>query len=186
MEKRILKVPEWKGQIVFDYETVYFCLVIAFLLAGVILCFMGYKYMRTLCVAVLGCAAGVIGIRVGERLTQNQVLKMCLFVVSVYVSVAMIHVVSEALISAFRRLAVWEKLLKKQYIAAACLGAGVVAVTTYECVYRSPAIAAVLFVLLAVAGVLHGKKKSANRRIFYTYDDLCARKPVCGKEEIDA
>ncbi len=181
-----MKMPEWTGRIIFDYETVHLCLVIAFLLAGGILCFMGYKYMRTLCTAVLECAVGVIGIRVGERLTQNQVLKMCLFLVFIYMGAVVIHVASDVLLTAFRRWTDWEKLLKRQYAIAAFLGAGVAAGTIYGYVYRSPVIAALLFVLLSAAGAVHGKKRAADRKIFYTYDDLCARKPLCEEEDADA
>ena len=186
MGKKILKIPEWTGKIHFNYETVHFCVVIALLLAGLLLCFVGYKYMQTFCVAVLGCIVGVIGINIGEKVTQREILKMCFFILFVLIGVAIIYETSKALLSVLRRWSGWEKVLKWQYVVTACLGAGVVVATIYRYVYSSFTVVTMLFLLLAAAGTLHGKKKAANKRIFYTYDDLCARKPICGEEDDNA
>lgn len=186
MREKILKVPEWKGKIIFDYEMLHFCLVIAFLVAGLVLCFMGYKYMKTLCIAFLGCVFGALGVHVGEMVTQSDILKMCLFVVFVFAGVAIVYEISDALQPILRRWPSWVKLLEKQYLIAAVLGAGVTAVTVYSCIYRSIIIAGLIFLLLAVTATLYGKKKATNKKVFYTYDDLCARKPICEGEDMNA
>ena len=76
MGEWILKMPDMEGGLTFNYELVSFVMVIAFILAGLVLCFMGYKYLQALCIVALGCFCGLVGIRVADTMTQNLILKM--------------------------------------------------------------------------------------------------------------
>lgn len=183
MDKWILKVPEWKGAIIFDYETVFFIIVIAMIISGLVLCFMGYRYFQTLCTVVVGCILGFVGIQLGEAAVQNVVLKMSLFVMIAFMGTFLFYVILIPVKIGLRKLPFWEQICKKQYIFAAILGAGTVGIVAYQCVYRSLPAAIILFVGLTLTGAWWGKRQAAKRRPFYTYDDLYHREPLPEKGE---
>ena len=171
----ILKVPKWQGKILFDYETVSFLMVIALMLAGLVLCFMGYKYLQVLCILVLGCITGATGIWIGDRITSNPVIKMCFFVMFTFLGVCMFYFISILIAGMIKKLHIRYFISKWQYFIAAILGAGVVSTVTYLRVYRSTWVAVALFAGLTAAGTFWGKKQTAKRKPFYTYDDLYER-----------
>lgn len=177
MEHLILKVPEWRGSIVFDRETIMFLLVIAVFFAGISICFRGYQYFRVLCVAALGCLFGMAGIIIAQRVTSHHVVMMIFWVTFTFVCACISYYISGLVDSLFRKLHIREKLAAKQYLISALLGAAVVCVDVYAGIYRSPFVL-LLFALLAAAGGFYGRKKAAQRRPFHTYDDLCAIEPL--------
>lgn len=178
MNNWILRIPAWEGELRFTYETVFFFMVIATLLAGLVLCFMGYKYLQMLFLLVLGCLMGIMGIRVTDGMTQNLVLKMCLFVIFTFLGICMLYALSTIAVTVLKKLHIKEKTDRYSYLISAFLGAGIVGVVTYLCVYRSILIVFPAFVVLFAAGTLWGKKQAAKRKVFHTYDELCERKPL--------
>ena len=181
MDKWILRVPMWEGTIEFTYDTVSFILVIVTLLAGLILCFMGYKYLQALCLVVLGCLMGIAGIRLTDGMTQNLVLKMCLFVIFTFLGVCLFYGFSIIVVSVLKILHIKEKCARYGYLFSAFFGAGIVGVVTYLYVYRNILAVSLLSVVLFVSGALWGKKQAAKRKVFHTYDELCELKPLEGE-----
>lgn len=178
MDKWILRVPVWGGAIEFTYDTVSFLLVIVTLLAGLILCFMGYKYLQALCLVVLGCLMGIVGIRLTDGMTQNLVLKMFLFVIFTFLGVCLFYGISILVVSVLRKLHIKEKCARYNYLLSAFFGAGIVGVVTFLYVYRGILAVSVLSAALFVSGAFWGKKQAAKRKVFHTYDELCERKPL--------
>lgn len=178
MNNLILRIPAWKGELKFTYETVFFFMVIATLLAGLMLCFMGYKYLQALFLIVLGCLMGIVGIRVTDGMTQNLVLKMCLFVIFTFLGICLLYALSNIAVTVLKKLHIKEKTDRYSYLISAFLGAGIVGVVTYLCVFRSILIVIPMSVLLFAAGSFWGKKRAAKRKVFHTYDELCERKPL--------
>lgn len=183
MEHFILKVPEWNGRIVFDWETVIFVLVIAILLAGLLLCFWGYRYLRTLCIVTLACITGIVSMQMAQKLADNAVVRMYAWILFTFICTCIFYYISCYINSLLRKLHMREKLADKTYLIAALLGAAVVSVDTYFAIYCSPLVL-VLFVMLAVAGTLHGKKKKASQRVFYTYEELYQRKALAEERTV--
>lgn len=178
MDKWILKVPVWEGEIEFTYDTVSFLLIIVTLLAGLILCFMGYKYLQSLCLVVLGCLMGIVGIRLTDGMTQNLVLKMCLFVIFTFLGVCLFYGLSILAVSVLKILHIKEKSARYSYLISAFFGAGVVGVVTFLYIYRGILAVSVLSVVLFVSGAFWGKKQAAKRKVFHTYDELYEQKPL--------
>lgn len=177
MDKWILRVPAWEGEIEFTYDTVSFLLIIITLLAGLILCFMGYKYLQSLCLVVLGCLMGIVGIWLTDGMTQNLVLKMCLFVIFTFLGVCLFYGISILMVSVLKTLHIKEKYAPYTYLFSAFFGAGVVSVVTFLYVYRGILAVSVLFVVLFASGAFWGKKQAAKRKVFHTYDELYGQKP---------
>lgn len=182
MERWVLNVPEWKGRIVFNYETIHICLIAALLVTGLALCFMGYKYLQLLCTVFLGICSGMILIRATETLTQNEILQMSIFITVLYVGMKLIHFLFKMLRKVLEKCRVWISLLKLQYMLAACMGAGIVSVVVYWSIYRSRVCALILAVVFAAAGTVHGRRQAEKRPAFHCYDDLCALKLSAGEE----
>ena len=174
----ILKIPEWKGAIIFDYETVFFIMVLAMMLSGLILCCEGYRYFQTLCTLVVGSILGMMGVQIGEITIQNIILKMSFFVIFAFFGTFVFYVFLIPVKSIFKKLSIWNVLCSKQYLFAAILGGGMVAVVLYQYVYRSLLTAWALFAILAITGALWGKRQAAERKPFYTYDDLYKMEPL--------
>lgn len=183
MEKWILRPPEWTGKILFNYETIHFCLIVAFLLTGIAICFMGYKYLQTLGTVFLGIWLGMAVIRAVEMMTGSEILKMSIFVTALYAGIAMIHFVLRQIRRGMEKCGIWITLLKIQYVIAALAGAGIVAFFIYSCVYRSRGAAVLSGIILAAAGIIHGNREAQKRPAFHSYDELCARKPSERKDE---
>ena len=178
MEAFILNVPKWQGEITFSYGMVSFLIVIALLLVGLVLCFMGYKYLQTLCIVVLGCLSGATGIWIGDRMTDNPILKMCFFVMFTFLGVCLFNFISILIVSGMKKMQMQYKFSKWQYLISAILGAGLVSIVTYLRVYHSIPVAVALFVGLTAVSAFWGKKQALKRKIFYTYNDLYDREPL--------
>ncbi len=183
MGEWILKMPDMEGGLTFNYELVSFVMVIAFILAGLVLCFMGYKYLQALCIVALGCFCGLVGIRVADTMTQNLILKMCFFVMFTFLGVCIFYFLSILIISVLKALHIKNALAKRMYLFAALLGAAVVGAVTYIKIYNGLYVALGLFAVLGITGSLWGKKKAAERKPFHTYDELYEMKPLPKEEE---
>lgn len=185
MGEWILKVPDLGGEFTFNYELVSFLVVIALLVAGLVICLMGYKYLQTLIIVALGCFGGAVGIKIADSMTQNLILKMCFFVMFTFFSACVFYFISILIVSVLKALRIKNALAKRMYLVAAPIGAGVVGVVTYTSVYRSYIVAAALFVVLWISGTIWGKIRSSKRKTFHTYDELYNMKPLA-KEEKEA
>ena len=84
MEDFILQVPQWQGEVRFDYTMVSFLLIWIVLFSAIMLCVWGYKYFQSMCLLVLGSLCGVVGIIAADTMTENLVLKMIFFIMFVF------------------------------------------------------------------------------------------------------
>ena len=178
MNTWIFELPEWQEGIVFEEQWVLFFLGVVLLFTGFALSFIGYKQMQALSMVALTCLLGMTGFWLGERMTQNAVLKMYFFVVFLFVGTYFLKLLLDGLALLMKKRQVYEKLLRKQYLIAAPLGAAITSGVLYCNMYRSLPVVWGLFAGLTIVGILWGKKRSAQNVIFYTYDDLYHRKPL--------
>lgn len=175
-----MQVPRWNGAISFTYEVVTFFLVIALLAVGGMLCFFGYQYFFTLCMVILGCCCGMTGIWIADGMTQNRILQMCFFVMFTFLGTCLFYLVSIVIRSFLKKIHMRNTLKKNGYWIAAVLGAGIIGVVVYRNLYQRLWVAALLFAFFAGCGSLYGKKKAAERKPFYTYEDLLELSPLAG------
>lgn len=178
MEDFILKVPVFETDNYFTYDVVMFLLLWLSLAAGILLCFWGYKYAQTLILLVLGCVCGIIGIRIGETMTANIILKMSFFIMFTFFGVCMLYLLSILLGVLLARLKLREKLFQALHIITAVLGGVLTGALIYLQIFHNIWAAGVIGVVMAVAGSIYGKKKAAERKPFYTYDDLYRMEPL--------
>lgn len=178
MESFILKVPVLNADNYFTYDVIMFLLLWLSLAAGILLCFWGYKYAQTLILLVLGCLCGIIGIRIGETMTSNTILKMCFFIMFTFFGVCMLYLVSILLSVLLVRLRLRDRLFQMLHIITAVLGAILIGALIYLQIFQNVWAAGAICVVMAVSGSMYGKKKAAERKPFYTYDDLYRMEPL--------
>ena len=178
MKNFILEIPKWEGQISFSNELVTLILVVIALVAGVLLCFWGYRYFQTIALVLLGCLCGKIGYQIGESMTGNEILKMCIFVIFAFFGVCMCYCLSIIGTKTTKGMGIQTFLHRTLHIIASLAGALIVAVVTYTQVYRNLLVVILGAVILAVAGIWYGNRNLKAKRVFHTYDDLSKLEPL--------
>lgn len=185
MQDFILKIPKWEGEIVFSQELITLILVIVALITGVLMCFWGYRYFKTIALVLIGCLCGIIGYKIGEGMTSNLVLQMCIFVMFSFLGVCLFYFLSMLWVWLLDKLKIRSFIQKALHIIASLAGALLVGGVTYFMVYQNAIVVIIITVILAVAGIWYGIRNVKARRVFRTYEDLLKLKPLT-EEEINA
>ncbi len=178
MKDFILEIPKWEGQIVFSEEVITLFLVIVALIAGILLCFWGYRYFQTIALVLWGCLCGALGYKIGSEMTQNEILQMCIFVIFTFLGVCLLYFISMFLIKALEKLKLQSTLNRLLNILISLAGAVIVGVITYTKIYRNLGVVLVLAVILGIGGIVYGIKKAESRKVFRTYDHIAKMKPL--------
>lgn len=178
MESFILKVPVFNADNYFTYDVIMFLLLWLSLAAGILLCFWGYKYAQTLILLVLGCLCGIVGIRIGETMTDNTILKLSFFIMFTFFGVCMLYLISILVGKLVVKLKLRDKLFRIMHIITAILGGVFTGVLVYLQIFQDIWVAAAVCLVMAVSGSIYGKKRAAERKPFYTYDDLYRMEPL--------
>lgn len=178
MENFILNIPKLEGEITFSPEAITFTLVSIALVSGVLLCFWGYRYFQTIALVILGCICGFVGYRIGQRMTPNPVLQMCIFVMIMFLGVCMLYFLSILWVSFLGKIGAQTFLQRTLHIIAALSGALIVGIVTYTQVFANLIVTVCITVVLAIAGIGYGIRSMKAKRVFHTYDDLLKMKPL--------
>lgn len=178
MSDFILNIPEWEGTIVFSREVITFVIVIIALIAAVAMCFWGFRYFQTLALILLSCICGMIGFHIGERMTSNTVLQMCIFVIFSFLGICLLYFLSLLWSSFLSKLKIHAFVQRSLHIIASISGALVAGILTYIHVYKNPYIVIAGTLLLAIGGSWYGIRSATANRVFHTYDDLYKMKPL--------
>lgn len=178
MENFILKIPKWEGQIEFSQETITLVIVIIALVTGVAMCFWGYRYFQTIALILIGCMCGVIGFRIGQEMTANQVLQMCIFVMFTFLGVCLFYFFAILWGTFLDKLKIQAFVQRSLHIIAAVLGALIVGIITYTQVFENLIAVIVGTVILAISGIWYGIQSEKGKRVFRTYEDLYKMKPL--------
>lgn len=184
MEGFILQMPEWEEGITFSREWIVLILVAAVLAAGILLCFWGYRYFQTIILVLLGCGAIAAGYLISREMTDRLILQMCIVVMLAFLQICLFYFLASIgswLLRRFRMQAAWQKCV---YIVSPVLGAVIVGGVIYTQIYRSVAAACIPAAVIGAAGMGYSKKRSKQRRVFYTYEDLL-RLEMNGREKAD-
>lgn len=177
MEKLLIKLPELSGDLLFSQTTLNFLLVLLLLVAGILLCFVGYQHLQALILFAAGCFCGMLGIKIAVEMTRNLMIQMSFFVMFTFIGVCLLYLLSIIVATILWQIKLRNLLLKKMYFFTALIGGLIIGVVVYFCVYQDILIASLIALLMMISGSLYGKRKMARQRVFYTYADLCEMKP---------
>lgn len=172
LDKYILNVPEWQGELLFTREVLVFVGIIVLMLTGILFCFWGYKYFSTVLFLGIGAVVCYASFLLIEPMTANSVVRMFLTVSLTFLGICLVYFLDIILSYFLDKLRLKNVLGKNIYLLAAPLGAAIIGLTIYWFIWRGLAVAAVTAVVCGIAGLVfqHHNKKKAVR--FRCYNDL--------------
>lgn len=172
LDKYILNVPEWQGELLFTREVLVFVGIIVLMLTGILFCFWGYKYFSTVLFLGIGAVVCYASFLLIEPMTANSVVRMFLTVSLTFLGICLVYFLDIILSYFLDKLRLKNVLGKNIYLLAAPLGAAIIGLTIYWFIWRGLAVAVVTAVVCGITGLVfqHHNKKKAVR--FRCYNDL--------------
>ncbi len=150
--------------------------VIVLMLVGILFCFLGYKYFRTVLFLGFGTVACYASFLLTESLTVNLVIRMFLTVSLTFLGICFVYFLNIIFGYFLDRLRIRNALGKHIYLIAAPLGAAVTGLTIYWFIWRNFVTAVVIAAVCGVSGLIFQHFQRAKAVRFKCYNDLL-RKP---------
>lgn len=172
MEKLVLHVPKWQGELVFSKEVLVFAGMILLLFVGILFCFWGYKFFRKILFMGIGTASCYGGYLLVEPLTGNLVLRMILTVTLTFVGVCFVYFLDIIFGFILDRLGIRNALGKRTYLFAAPLGALLLGLTIYYMIWRDVILSSLIAIGCLTFGLIFQNKMRKKQVRFKSYDDL--------------
>lgn len=167
-----MHVPKWQGELVFSREVLAFSGMILLLVVGILFCFWGYKFFRTILFMGIGTASCYGGYLLVEPLTGNFVLRMILTVTLTFVGVCFVYFLDIIFGFILDRLGIRNALGKRTYLLAAPLGALILGLTIYYMIWRDGILSSLIAIVCLTFGLIFQNAKRKKQVRFKSYDDL--------------
>lgn len=171
-----MHVPKWQGKLVFSGEVLAFAGMILLLVVGILFCFWGYKFFRTILFMGIGTASCYGGYLLVEPLTGNLVLRMILTVTLTFVGVCFVYFLDIICGYVLDRLGgglrIKTFLDKRVYLLSAPLGALLLGLTIYYMIWRDGILSSLIAVVCLTFGLIFQNAKRKKQVRFKSYDDL--------------
>lgn len=172
MHKFVLNVPKWQGELLFTKELLVFVSAIILMVAGILFCFWGYKYFRTVLFLGIGAAACYASFLIVESMTGNLVIRMFLTVSLTFLGICIVYFLDIIWGYFLDRSWLRNALGKNIYLIAAPLGAVIIGLTVYWFIWRGPVAAVVTAVACGVCGLIFQYFRRSKVVRFKCYNDL--------------
>lgn len=172
MDKFVLNVPEWQGELLFTKELLLFVGVIVLMLVGILFCFWGYKYFRTVLFLGIGAVTCYASFLLVEPMTGSLVIRMFLTVSLTFLGICIIYFLDIICGYVLDRLRIRNAVGKNIYLLAAPLGAGIIGLTIYWFIWRDFIVSSVIAAVCGVGGMIFQYFKRAKAVRFKCYNDL--------------
>lgn len=172
LDKFVLRVPKWQGELLFTEELLVFAGVILLMAVGILFCFWGYKYFRAVLFLGIGTVTCYASFRLVESMTGNLVVRMFLTVSLTFLGICIVYFLDIILGYFLDRLRIRNVLGKNLYLIAAPLGAVIIGMTVYWLIWRDQVTAAVAAAVCGVGGLIFQRSRRAKVVRFKCYNDL--------------
>ena len=186
LDKFVLQLPNWQGELLFSKGTLMFVGVILLLIVGTLFCFWGYKYFRTVLFLGIGVVVCYGSYLLVEPMTANLVIRMFVTVSLTFLGMCFVYFLDIVFGYLLDRLRIRSALGKRTYLFAAPLGAAVLGLTIYGCIWRDAVAAAGISLACLVLGLVfqHHRRKGMVR--FRCYNDLLRlRRPKIDEDGLE-
>ena len=172
MDKFVLHVPKWQGQMIFSKEILVFLWVILLTIVGTLFCFWGYKYFRTILFLGIGTVVCYLSYLLVEPMTANLAARMFLTVSLTLFGLVLLYFLDIIFVYFLDKLRIRNALGKHVYLLAAPLGAVILGLTVYHFIWRDAVTAVVLSAVCLTGGLVfqYFNRKKVVR--FKCYNDL--------------
>ncbi|MDE5716767.1 MAG: hypothetical protein K2I53_03965 [Lachnospiraceae bacterium] len=172
MDKFVLRVPKWQGELLFTKELLVFAGVILLMAVGILFCFWGYKYFRAVLFLGIGTVTCYASFLLIESMTGNLVIRMFLTVSLTFLGICIVYFLDIILGYFLDRLRIRNALGKNIYLIAAPLGAVIIGMTIYWFIWRDQVTVAVAAAVCGVGGLIFQRFRRAKVVRFKCYNDL--------------
>ncbi|GEM_PF-2534198 len=172
MDKFVLHVPKWQGELLFTKELLVFAGVIILMLAGILFCFWGYKYFKTVLFLGVGTVACYVSFLLIEPMTGNLVIRMFLTVSLTFLGICIVYFLDIIWGYFLDKLRIRNALGKNIYLIAAPLGAAIIGLVIYWFIWRGLVEAAAIAAVCGVGGLVFQYFRRAKAVRFKCYNDL--------------
>ncbi len=186
LDKFVLQLPKWQGELLFSKGTLMLVGVILLLIVGTLFCFWGYKYFRTVLFLGIGVVVCYGSYLLVEPMTANLVIRMFVTVSLTFLGMCFVYFLDIVFGYLLDRLRIRSALGKRTYLFAAPLGAAVLGLTIYGCIWRDAVVAAGISLACLVLGLVfqHHRRKRMVR--FRCYNDLLRlRRPKIDEDGLE-
>ena len=186
LDKFVLQLPKWQGELLFSKGTLMFVGVILLLIVGTLFCVWGYKYFRTVLFLGIGVVVCYGSYLLVEPMTANLVIRMFVTVSLTFLGMCFVYFLDIVFGYLLDRLRIRSALGKRTYLFAAPLGAAVLGLTIYGCIWRDAVVAAGISLACLVLGLVfqHHRRKRMVR--FRCYNDLLRlRRPKIDEDGLE-
>lgn len=172
MDKFVLQVPKWQGELLFSKEIIVFLGVILLMIVGTLFCFWGYKYFRAVLFLGIGAVLCYGSYLLVEPMTANLVIRMFLTVSLTFLGMCFVYFLDIVFGYLLDRLRIRSALGKRVYLVAAPLGAAILGLTIYFYIYRDMVAAFGVALCCLVPGLIFQHRKRKKMIRFRCYNDL--------------
>lgn len=172
LDKFVLQVPKWQGELLFSKEIIVFLGVILLMIVGTLFCFWGYKYFRAVLFLGIGAVLCYGSYLLVEPMTANLVIRMFLTVSLTFLGMCFVYFLDIVFSYLLDRLRIRSALGKRVYLVAAPLGAAILGLTIYFYIYRDMVVAFGVALCCLVPGLIFQHRKRKKMIRFRCYNDL--------------
>ncbi|MCX4323204.1 MAG: hypothetical protein OSJ59_09595 [Lachnospiraceae bacterium] len=172
MDKFVLHVPKWQGELLFTKELLVFAGVIILMLVGILFCFWGYKYFKTVLFLGVGTVACYVSFLLIEPMTGNLVIRMFLTVSLTFLGICIVYFLDIIWGYFLDKLRIRNALGKNIYLIAAPLGAAIIGLAIYWFIWRGLIESVVIAAVCGVGGLVFQYFRRAKAVRFKCYNDL--------------
>ena len=172
MDKFVLNVPEWHGELVFSKEILILAGVVLLIVVGVLFCFWGYKYFGTILFIGIGAILCYGCFLLVEPMTGNSVIRLFLTVSLTFLGLCFVYFLSIILGFILDKLRIRTALAKRSYLFAAPLGAAILGLTIYFMIWRDVIVAGAIAAVCLVVGLIFQHSRRNKQVRFRSYNDL--------------
>lgn len=172
MDKLVLQVPKWQGELDFSGEILTFSGVILLIAVGFLLCFFGYKFFGTLLFVGMGIVMCYGSFHLVEPMTTNSIIRMFVTVSLTFLGICLMYFLSIIWGYILDKLRIRNVLEKNAYLLAAPLGAAILGLTIYYLIWCDRIVAITVAGACLVIGVVFQFFNRKKQVRFRTYNNL--------------
>lgn len=177
----LLELPTFENGFTFNDQVAQLLLTLMLIAAGLALTFVGLRAVKTAVLMAVAVLCGWVGVVLVNRLTNpNELLEMIFFITIAFFGTCGFYFLSVLWNGLLDMLGIHVSLERWLWPVAAVAGGALLGGVVWLRVYRWAALAVVLAVLFAAAGILVQRRSRHRRRAFHTYEEIYHMKPKGG------
>ena len=168
----VFKLPHFDVNNYFTEEILMFLFFIAAVILGILLCFLGHRFLSAYILIGLGLAAGAAAVKFISPFLKDPILRMFVFVTFIFLFECLLLGITYLIRILIKKLHLRSLTTGVMVFLTSVLGFSCIFGSLYYFVYRGIWPVLVVSLVIAIAGFIFQHKKARMKREFFTYDDI--------------